>query len=116
VFANKQLLEVHIMKFSTVFVAAALAIPAVSSFAQSSQQPITRAEVKAQQAQLEQAGYSAGADSTTYPAQLQAVEAKLSAHNSQSSYGGVADGSSASGSYRANVGSANGLKPTYFGR
>ncbi len=85
------------MKLSTLIVAAALAIPAVSSFAQSSQ-PLTRAEVKAQLVQLEQAGYRPGdGDRATYPVQIQAAEAKVAAQSNQQSYGGVADGSAASG-------------------
>ncbi len=36
------------MKLSTLIVAAALAIPAVSSFAQSSQTPVTRAQMKSE--------------------------------------------------------------------
>ncbi|KQR77247.1 hypothetical protein ASG35_12135 [Burkholderia sp. Leaf177] len=90
------------MKLSSIIVAAALAIPAVSSFAQSSQAPVTRAQVKSELVQLENAGYNPGTgDHTTYPAQIQAAEAKVSAQNGQSSYGGVADGTSASGSYHA---------------
>ena len=88
------------MKLSSIIVAAALAIPAVSSFAQSSQAPVTRAQVKSELVQLENAGYNPGTgDHTTYPAQIQAAEAKVAAQNGQSSYGGVADGTSASGSY-----------------
>ena len=90
------------MKLSTLIVAAALAIPAVSSFAQSSQAPVTRAQVKSELVQLEKVGYNPGAgDHTTYPAQVQAAEAKVAAENGQSSYGGVTDGTSASGSYYA---------------
>jgi hypothetical protein len=104
------------MKLTTIIVAAALAIPAVSSFAQSDQ-PLTRAEVKSQLIQAQQAGYNPSADHTTYPAQIQAVDAKLAAQNGQNSYGGVADTRSASGSYRApaHTGTANGVEPVYFG-
>ncbi|WP_250475692.1 DUF4148 domain-containing protein [Caballeronia sp. GAFFF1] len=98
------------MKIATIIIAAALAIPAASSFAQS--QPVTRAQVKAELIQLERAGYNPAMDRATYPAQIQAAEAKVAAQNGQTSYGGVADGSSASGS-PAHTG--NSVAPVYFG-
>ncbi|MDR5817157.1 MULTISPECIES: DUF4148 domain-containing protein [unclassified Caballeronia] len=74
-------------------VALAFAAP-VASFAQSNQ-PVTRAEVRAQIVQLEKAGYNPGVvNDTTYPADIQAAEARVAA---QSAYGGVADGGSQSG-------------------
>src|SRR5258708_39163519 len=83
----------------SLIVAAALAIPAVSSFAQSNQ-PVTRAEVKAQLVQLEKAGYNPAGDQTQYPANIQAAQARVNAENvAASSYGGVADGTSASGTH-----------------
>ena len=104
------------MKLSTLIVAAALAIPAVSSFAQSNQQPLTRAEVKAQLVQIEQAGYRPGdGDRATYPVQIQAAQARVAAENGQSSYGGVADNSTASGSYHAPAHTGNSVDPVYFG-
>ncbi len=66
-----------------VVVAAVLAIPAVS-FAQSTQsnQPLTRAEVKAQLIQIEKAGYNpATANDYDYPANIQAAEARVAAQN-----------------------------------
>jgi hypothetical protein len=57
-----------------------LAAP-VASFAQS-EQPLTRAEVKAQLKQLEQAGYNpATSDEANYPADIQAAEARVAAQN-----------------------------------
>jgi len=81
-----------------VVVAAVLAVPAVS-FAQSNQQPLTRAEVKAQLVQIEKAGYNpATSNDYDYPANIQAAEARVATQNSAtSSYGGVANGSSDSG-------------------
>jgi hypothetical protein len=79
-------------------VALAFAAP-VASFAQSSQR-VTRAEVRAQIIQLEKAGYNPGAMSdTSYPADIQAAEARVAAQNgtAQSGYGGVADGAAQSG-------------------
>ena len=76
-----------------VAIAAVLAIPAVS-FAQSNQ-PITRAQVRAELVQLEKAGYRPGAGTEAhYPDELQAAQARVNAENgSASSYGGVANAS-----------------------
>lgn len=87
------------MKLSTLIVAAALAIPAVSSFAQTNQ-PLTRADVKAQLVQAEKAGYNPFVrDDATYPADIQAADAKIAAQNgsSTSSYGGAVETTSVSG-------------------
>jgi hypothetical protein len=79
-----------------VVVAAALAAP-VAVCAQSNQ-PVTRAQVRAELVQLEQAGWRPGeGDHTTYPAQIQAAEAKVAAENGDTGVGGVANGSSESG-------------------
>jgi hypothetical protein len=76
-----------------VVVAAALAAP-VAVFAQSNQ-PVTRAQVRAELVQLEQTGWRPGdGDHTTYPAQIQAAEAKVAAENGNTGVGGVANGSS----------------------
>jgi type II secretory pathway pseudopilin PulG len=82
----------------SLIVAAAFAIPAVSSFAQSDA-PVSRAQVRAELVQLEQAGYQPGAgDQATYPVQIQAAEARVTAQNNAATgYGGVSDGSSSSG-------------------
>jgi uncharacterized membrane protein len=79
-----------------VLVAAALAAP-VAVFAQSSA-PLTRAQVRAELVQLEKAGYHVGdGDQTTYPAQIQAAEAKVAAQNGATGVGGVVSGSSEAG-------------------
>ena len=79
--------------FQTVVVAAALAAP-VAAFAQSDQ-PVTRAEVRAQLVQAEQAGYYPGdGDQNAYPAQIQAADARIAAQNGATDVGGVANGSS----------------------
>ena len=80
----------------SVVVAAALVAP-VAVFAQSNQ-PVTRAEVRAQLVQLEQTGWRPGeGEHTTYPAQIQAAEAKVAARNGATGVGGIASGSSESG-------------------
>jgi uncharacterized membrane protein len=85
---------------SAVVVAAALVAP-VASFAQSSQ-PVTRAEVRAQLAQLEKAGYNPVGDQIDYPANVQAAQARVDAQNGaaqavNSGYGAPIAGSSQAG-------------------
>ena len=73
-----------------------LAAP-VAAFAQS-EQPLTRAEVKAQLVQIEQAGYNpAIATDATYPADIQAAEARVAAEHDTTGYGSPANGSSQTG-------------------
>jgi Ni/Co efflux regulator RcnB len=75
-----------------VVVAAALAAP-VAAFAQSNQ-PVTRAQVRAELVQLEQTGWRPGeGDRTTYPAQIQVA----AENGSTSDVGGAVSGSSESG-------------------
>jgi hypothetical protein len=80
-----------------VVVAAALAAP-VAVFAQSNQ-PVTRAQVRAELVQLEKAGYNpAHGEDPHYPADIQAAEARVAAQNGATSgYGGVVSGSSDAG-------------------
>jgi hypothetical protein len=76
--------------------ASALAMPAVS-FAQSNE-PVTRAQVRAELVQLEKAGYTARGEDVDYPADIQAAEAKVAAQNGAASgYGGAVAGSSEAG-------------------
>jgi hypothetical protein len=93
-------------------VAAVLAVPVVS-FAQSNA-PITRAEVRAQLIQLEQAGYNPASDQTQYPKNIEAAQARVNAENgmSASSYGSSTNGTSASIS-RASESDVIGLGPIY---
>jgi hypothetical protein len=79
-----------------VALASVLAAPGVS-FAQSNA-PVTRAQVLNELVQVEKAGYHVGGDQTTYPAGIQAAEAKVAAQNGAASgYGGVVSGSSEAG-------------------
>ncbi|HZZ12065.1 MAG TPA: DUF4148 domain-containing protein [Paraburkholderia sp.] len=85
---------------SAVVVAAALVAP-VASFAQSNQ-PVTRADVRAQLVQLEKAGYNPVGDHTDYPANLQAAQARVDAQNgsaqaANSGYGAPMAGTSQAG-------------------
>lgn len=90
-----------------------LAAPA-AAFAQAadtSQQPMTRAEVKSQLIQLEQAGYNPGSgNEVNYPNDIQAAEQRVQQENPpiaqnsvaiESGYGSSTSGSSASGTAQA---------------
>jgi hypothetical protein len=77
-----------------VVIAATLAAP-VAVFAQSNQ-PLTRAEVRAQLVQIEKAGYNPSrSNPNEYPSDIQAAEARVAAQNA--AVGGVASGSSEEG-------------------
>lgn len=83
-----------------VVIAAVLAAP-VASFAQSNQ-PVTRAQVRAELIQLEKAGYSPNRVDPYYPTDIQAAQARINAQNgtaqsAESGYGGVVSGASQSG-------------------
>ncbi|SAL24931.1 membrane protein [Caballeronia arvi] len=78
-------------------VATALVIP-VASFAQSQ---ITRAQVRAELAELASVGYHVGdGDQAHYPEAIQAAETKLAARNGATAYGGAVNGTSQSGAAR----------------
>jgi opacity protein-like surface antigen len=77
-------------------VAAVLAVPVVS-FAQSSQPALTRAEVRAHLAQVEQAGYNPN-DYINFPANLQRAETIVAQQNNgNTAYGADTSGSSQAG-------------------
>jgi len=90
-------------KLFAAAVAVVLAIPAVAS-AQQSSSGITRAQVRAELVQIEQAGYNPSrANDPHYPADVQAAAARLQVADNTiqpdatSGYGGTADQSSQSG-------------------
>ncbi|WP_042267003.1 DUF4148 domain-containing protein [Paraburkholderia heleia] len=79
----------------------AIAAPAIS-FAESTSDPVTRAQVEGQLVQLDQAGYKPS--NTKYPADIQAAEARVAARGAMaskadSSYGGTATSTSQSGDH-----------------
>lgn len=78
----------------SVVVAALLAVPALS-FAQSNQ-PVTRALVRAELVQLQQVGYNPASDNTQYPTNIEAALSRIEAKDA--AYGGVAAGQVDSGS------------------
>jgi Domain of unknown function (DUF4148) len=87
--------------FKTVIPAALIAsflVVPTFAFSQSNGQ-VTRAEVQAELAQLEQAGYLPMSDRKTYPNGVISAEQRVVAQRigSTSSYGGSAAGSNASG-------------------
>jgi hypothetical protein len=89
-------LEGNIMKslIRTAAAALILTLP-IAAFAQTNG-PVTRADVRAQLVQLEDAGYNPASDHATYPAKLEAAQARLNQHGTDA-YGGVADSASQSG-------------------
>jgi Domain of unknown function (DUF4148) len=81
-----------------VAVAAVLVVPALS-FAQSNQ-PVTRAQVRAELVQLEKAGYHPESNDVHYPADILAAESRVAASKQvaqTSGYGPATDGASQSG-------------------
>jgi Domain of unknown function (DUF4148) len=97
-------------QISAIIVSAVLAAPVVS-FAQSNQ-PVTRAQVRAELIQLEKAGYNPGAYDPYYPDNLLAAQARVTAQNGTTSYGPAISGSSQSG----NPEGAASMKPVLPGQ
>jgi hypothetical protein len=77
---------------------------------------LTRAQVRAELQQIEQAGYNpAAADDATYPNDIQSAEARLTS-GGQTGYGGVPSKSSNSGSRETvRPASPDEMKQLYFG-
>jgi hypothetical protein len=78
------------------------------AFAQSQNAPLTRAQVKAELVQLEQAGYApASGDNASYPTDIQAAEAKVAAQQNMNqtnqAYGGTQSGGADSGAMQRNA-------------
>jgi D-alanine-D-alanine ligase-like ATP-grasp enzyme len=67
-------------KFICALLTAVLIVPAVS-FAQTSNGPVTRAEVRAELVQLEHAGYRPASKQIHYPDEIQAAEQRVQANN-----------------------------------
>lgn len=99
-----------------VAIATLIAAP-VASFAQSNQ-PVTRAQVRAELVQLEKAGYNPLGDQNDYPNNIQAAqrrvdEQKTVAQADTSGYGAATSGSSQGGA-RTIVPTTN-VQSVYFG-
>lgn len=100
-----------------VALAALVAAPIVS-FAQSNQQPLTRAQVRAELVQLEKAGYNPN-DWMNYPENIQAAQAKIAAAQTgaqadATGYGANAAATSQSGQ-RVVVPAATDRSSVFFG-
>ena len=79
----------------------ALASPALS-FAQASPAPLTRAQVRADLVRVEQAGYNSSVgDDATYPADIQAAEAKIAAQDASRMAANAVGGATNTGSSQA---------------
>ncbi|TCK36831.1 uncharacterized protein DUF4148 [Paraburkholderia sp. BL8N3] len=83
---------------SIVCIAAVLALASpLTTFAQGTNQQVTRAQVKAELVQLESVGYQPNTNDLHYPRDIQAAEAKVDQlPSARESYGGAADGTTAS--------------------
>lgn len=97
-------------------IAGTLASPVIS-FAQSSNAPVTRAEVRADLVRIEQAGYRPSGEDPHYPEDIQAAEAKVGAQQVASvdsnAVGGVVMHASAQSGSRSSTPSPLGV---YFGQ
>ncbi|MEX3841949.1 DUF4148 domain-containing protein [Paraburkholderia sp. BR10882] len=105
-----------------VTVTAILTFPAAAfgQAAVSTSDSLTRGQVGQDLIQVEQAGYEPSAgDRASYPRDLQAAEARVSAQQvgiAGSGYGGVSAGSSESAAKRAQpMNAPAGIKPVHFG-
>jgi len=91
--------------FGALALSLAITVPAVS-FAQTSNDPMTRAQVRSELVQLQHAGYKP--ERTQYPADIQAAEARVAAQNpaagnNTAAYGGTSAGTSQSGHRTSNA-------------
>ncbi|EEA01641.1 conserved hypothetical protein [Burkholderia sp. H160] len=96
-----------------VVIAVAIAAP-VAAFAQTNQ-PVTRAQVRAELIQLEKAGYQPGHADPHYPADIQAAQARVDAQNAgqaATGFGGVESGTAQTGHALPTTGH----KSVYFGQ
>ncbi|CAG9240099.1 conserved exported hypothetical protein [Paraburkholderia tropica] len=94
--------------------ATVLAAPALSFAQQSTNQPLTRAQVRAELVQLEKAGYRPGLSSPYYPEDLQAAQARVAQQNATAE--ATAYGASTNGSTQAGSHAQPNIKPVYFGQ
>ncbi|CAN7347673.1 DUF4148 domain-containing protein [Caballeronia sp. 15711] len=67
-----------------------LAAPAIS-FAQTTDQPVTRAQVRADLIQLENAGWRPNSQDAYYPSDIQAAEARVHSGDAATGYGGATE-------------------------
>lgn len=84
---------------AAAFAVSVLTAPALT-FAQQGNEPVTRAQVRAELAQLERAGYQPGNSSPHYPEDILAARARVAEQNA-AAYGSSANGSSQAGNQAA---------------
>jgi hypothetical protein len=94
-------------------IASALAAPTFA-FAQDSNAPVTRAEVRSELVQLEKAGYNPSTDRINYPQNIQAAEARVHGQQGDTGYGASTAGTMSSGAPRANLNMSD-PSSVYFG-
>jgi hypothetical protein len=118
-YAMKNAIVKNVAKIAVAIVVtyASGAIP-MDAYAQSNQ-PLSRAQVRAELVQLENAGYNPGAKDNRYPEKLQAAEAKVSKEqgSEQAAYGspGVTATQSGGSKNLSGVKEVAGTKSLYFG-
>jgi len=103
------------VRIQTLMIACALAAPALAS-AQSTNGPVTRAEVHSDLVRIQQAGYDPARQDPSYPADIQAAEAKIAGGQSSAAtaaVGGVAMGSTSQSGLPY---TPPGVRSIYFGR
>jgi hypothetical protein len=100
-----------------VVVSCALAAPALS-FAQADQGQATRAQVRDDLQRVEQAGYRPVGDDASYPADIQAAEAKVSGGQpmEQTAVGGVSPSGTMQMGAPASPSTDGNPKPVFFGQ
>ena len=114
----EEVLTMDIMT-KAVVLSLALGIPALS-YAQSSNGPVTRAQVRAQLSALERAGYEPGrADDATYPQDIQAAEARVAmqqaATKPATDIGGTVSGTTKSGQAGRSIGGPKTMYRSMYG-
>src|ERR1700722_18688236 len=105
--------------FCAVAAASVLSMPLVAFAQVQSNQPLTRAEVQADLAKVEQAGYHPGGRDPYYPADIQAAEQRVAEQQgavapNSGGVGGVAGATQSGSPARQMI--VNGTHPLYFGR
>jgi Domain of unknown function (DUF4148) len=99
-------------------VAGVLVLPALS-FAQETNAPLTRAQVRQELIRVEQAGYQPGVNDVYYPSDIQAAEARIQARDSgapaNTSAGGVPMSGSSQSASPVPVLRPASPQSTYFG-
>jgi type II secretory pathway pseudopilin PulG len=105
---NLQISESIMNTIAKALISFAVIAAPTFAFAQSQDVPLTRAQVRAELVQLEQAGYSlASGENASYPTDIQAAEATVAAqqnvNQTNQAYGGTQSGGADSGAMQRNA-------------